>query len=587
MPTIKTVATTAFKDQKPGTSGLRKKVTVFQQPNYLANFVQSTFNVLVKNGGVPSVLVVGGDGRYFGREACQTIIKMAAANGVRRVWVGQNGLLSTPAVSAIIRNREGLFVAQGAFILTASHNPGGPTEDFGIKYNGANGGPAPEKITDLIFTETCGIATYAICDDVPDIDLDVVATHAFDAFSVEVIDSTEDYVKLLSTVFDFAAIKRLVQRPDFSFVIDAMHGVGGPYARKLFVDTLGVSDSVLLNAVPSETFGGGHPDPNLTYAHELVEKMGLTAKGEICPSSDRAKVPQLGAASDGDADRNMILGRQFFVTPSDSVAILAANSTAIPFFAVAGGVRSVARSMPTSGALDRVAADLKIKLAEVPTGWKFFGNLMDSKDVFGGADFNPLMCGEESFGTGSNHVREKDGLWAVLAWLSVLAQQNPDSAAPLVSVQNVVERHWRKYGRNYYCRYDYEGVKSEDADQLMALMRGKAPADIPALRGVPCSVVDDFEYNDPVDGSVSKKQGVRAMYADGSRFVLRLSGTGSSGATIRLYIEQYMAAEEVAQRLDAGSLPSTAEALGDLVTLSLTVSQMEGLTGRKEPTVIT
>jgi phosphoglucomutase len=587
MPAIKTIATTAFKDQKPGTSGLRKKVTVFQQQNYLANFVQSTFNVLVKNGGAPSVLVVGGDGRYFGREACQTIIKMAAANGVRRLWVGQNGLLSTPAVSAIIRNREGGFVAQGAFILTASHNPGGPTEDFGIKYNGSNGGPAPEKITDLIFTETCSISQYSICNELPDVDLAVLGKHDFDGFSVEVIDSTEDYVALLSTVFDFAAIKRLVHRPDFSFVVDAMHGVGGPYARKLFVDVLGVSESVLLNAVPSETFGGGHPDPNLTYAHELVEKMGLTAKGEICPTSARAKVPQFGAASDGDADRNMILGQQFFVTPSDSVAVLAANSTAIPFFAAHGGVRSVARSMPTSGALDRVAADLKIKLAEVPTGWKFFGNLMDSKDVFGGVDFNPLMCGEESFGTGSNHVREKDGLWAVLAWLSVLAKLNPDSGSPLVTVQDVVERHWKKYGRNYYCRYDYEGVKSEDADKLMNLMRGKSPAEIPPLRGIPCSVVDDFEYNDPVDGSVSKKQGIRIIFADGSRFVLRLSGTGSSGATIRLYIEQYMTADEVTQRLAAGSLPSTSHALADLVSLSLNVSQMEALTGRKEPTVIT
>ena len=584
---IKTVATSAFKDQKPGTSGLRKKVTVFQQAHYLANFVQATFNVLVKNGGSPTTLVVGGDGRFFGREACQVIIKMAAANGVKRLWVGHNGLLSTPAVSAIVRTREGGFVAQGAFILTASHNPGGPTEDFGIKYNGANGGPAPEKITDQIFTETCAITHYNICEDIPEIDLNTIGKHSFGEFSVEVIDSTEDYVKLLSTVFDFQAIKRLVHRSDFSFVIDAMHGVAGPYARKLFVDTLGVSETSLLNAVPSETFGGGHPDPNLTYAHELVEIMGLTAKGEIDPKSHRDKVPQFGAASDGDADRNMILGRQFFVTPSDSVAILAANSKAIPFFAVHGGVRSVARSMPTSGALDRVAQDLNVRLVEVPTGWKFFGNLMDSKDVFAGEDFNPLICGEESFGTGSNHVREKDGLWAVLAWLSVLAHQNPDSSAPLVNVQNVVERHWKKYGRNYYCRYDYEGVKSEDADKLMDLMRAKKPSDIPALRGVPCSVVDDFEYNDPVDGSVSKKQGVRVIFADGSRFVLRLSGTGSSGATIRLYIEQYMTADEVTTRLDAGSLPSTAHALSDLVTLSLRVSQLEELTGRSEPTVIT
>lgn len=579
------IATQAYKDQKPGTSGLRKKVTVFQQPHYLANFVQATFNVLEANGGIPEVLVVGGDGRYWGKEACQIIIKIALANGVKRLWIGENALLSTPAVSAIVREREGGFVAKGAFILTASHNPGGPTEDFGIKYNGENGGPAPEKLTNLIFSETLAISSYKVAGDAPVVDLAVIGKTNYNGAEIEVISSTEDYIGLLRKVFDFDALRKLVQRPDFSFVVDAMHGVAGPYATKVFVDILGAPTSSLLNAVPKEDFGQGHPDPNLTYAHELVEIMGLHADGSISEKSAEG-IPAFGAAFDGDADRNMILGRQFFVTPSDSVALIAANSTAIPYFAAAGGVRSVARSMPTSGALDRVATALNIKLAEVPTGWKFFGNLMDSKTVFGGADYNPLICGEESFGTGSNHVREKDGLWAVLAWLSVIAAKNEGSAT-FISVQQIVEAHWKQFGRNYYCRYDYEGVTTEGADKVLAKVRATAADQIPLLGGVACVTIDDFEYKDPVDGSVSPNQGVRVLFADGSRFVLRLSGTGSSGATIRLYMEQYMGPEDVAKNIAEGSLPATRTALAELVTIALTVANIEAFTGRNAPTVIT
>mmetsp|Transcript_76900 Transcript_76900/g.89348 ORF Transcript_76900/g.89348 Transcript_76900/m.89348 type:complete len:587 (+) Transcript_76900:20-1780(+) len=582
---ISQVATTAFKDQKPGTSGLRKKVSVFQKPHYLANFVQATFNVLKKTvDGIPEVLVLGGDGRYFSKDACQTITKMAAANGVRRVWIGQNGLLSTPAVSAIVRNREG-GIAQGAFILTASHNPGGPTEDFGIKYNGANGGPAPEKVTNDIFKETLTIESYLIAE-VPEVDLkNIGVAFSSSKFSVEIISSTEDYVALLSQVFDFSIIQKLLKRSDFTFIVDAMHGVAGPYAQRVFVDLLGAHPSCLLNSVPLEDFGKGHPDPNLTYAHELVERMGLQANGDVNPHAP-SSIPAFGAAFDGDADRNMILGEKFFVTPSDSVAIIAANSNAIPFFAIHGGVKSVARSMPTSGALDRVASALGLTMAEVPTGWKFFGNLMDSKDLYEGKDYNPLICGEESFGTGSNHVREKDGLWAVLAWLSIIARFN-ESSKTLISVQEIVEQHWKKFGRNFYCRYDYEGVTTESADQVMTTVRSCNPATIPMLNGSRCVKVDDFEYLDPVDGSISPNQGVRVIFEDGSRFVLRLSGTGSSGATIRLYMEQYMEPSDVIAHVENGSLPSTSEALKELVAISLQVSNLHAATGRHAPTVIT
>lgn len=580
---VKEVPTVQYDDQKPGTSGLRKKVTVFQQPHYLQNFVQATFNSLKT---IPRILVIGGDGRFFVKEACQVIIKMAAANGVKKVWVGNNGLLSTPAVSAIIRNRAGGGVAGGAFILTASHNPGGPKNDFGIKYNVENGGPAPEKVTDAIFAETKQLQSYKIVDSLPDIDLSVVGEDKFDGFSVEVIDSIEDYLALIQNVFDFVAIRGLFQRKEFSFVFDALHGVGGPYAYRVFVEELGAPEGAVRNAIPLEDFGGGHPDPNLTYAEELVKTMGLLRDGSIQPNVNRGAVPAFGAACDGDADRNMIVGKCFFVTPSDSVAVLAANAVAcIPFFK--NGLAAVARSMPTSCALDRVATEMKIPLFEVPTGWKYFGNLMDSKDVFQKTDYNPLICGEESFGTGSNHVREKDGIWAVLAWLSILAHRNKDPKMPFVSVEDVVTSHWKKYGRNVYCRYDYEGVDAAAADAVMAHLRSLPAAQVASLDTSPCVKTDDFMYEDPVDSSVSKRQGVRVVFEDGSRFVVRLSGTGSSGATIRLYLEKYMNSADATKLLEGGAMPTAAQILQSLVKLATSTCRIEELTGRKEPTVIT
>ncbi|CAH2049043.1 unnamed protein product [Thlaspi arvense] len=434
------IQTTPYDGQKPGTSGLRKKVKVFTQPNYLHNFVQSTFNALSAEKVRGATLVVSGDGRYFSKEAIQIIIKMAAANGVRCVWVGQNGLLSTPAVSAVIRERVGPdgSRASGAFILTASHNPGGPHEDFGIKYNMENGGPAPEGITDKIFENTKVIKEYLMAD-LPDVDISTIGITNFTGpeglFDVDVFDSATDYVKLMN--------------------YDALNGVAGAYARRTFVEELGAPESSLLNCVPKEDFGGGHPDPNLTYAKELVGRMGLGK------SSSQEEPPEFGAAADGDADRNMILGKRFFVTPSDSVAIIAANAVqAIPYFSA--GLKGVARSMPTSAALDVVAKHLNLKFFEVPTGWKFFGNLMDAGLC--------SVCGEESFGTGSDHIREKDGIWAVLAWLSILAYRNKDnlSGGKLVTVEDIVRQHWATFGRHYYTRYDYENVDAGAAKELMA-----------------------------------------------------------------------------------------------------------------------
>ncbi|KAF8674416.1 hypothetical protein HU200_048249 [Digitaria exilis] len=534
-------ATTPFEGQKPGTSGLRKKVTVFQQPHYLQNFVQSTLNALPAEEVKGATIVVSGDGRYFSKDAVQIITKMAAANGVRRVWVGQNSLMSTPAVSAVIRERIGEdgSKATGAFILTASHNPGGPTEDFGIKYNMGNGGPAPESVTDKIFSNTTTISEYLISEDLPDVDISQVGVTSFSGpegpFTVEVFDSSVDYIKLMKTIFDFEAIKKLLTSPKFTFCYDALHGVAGAYAKHIFVEELGADESSLLNCVPKEDFGGGHPDPNLTYAKELVERMGLGK------SSSNVEPPEFGAAADGDADRNMILGKRFFVTPSDSVAIIAANAVqSIPYFS--SGLKGVARSMPTSAALDVVAKNLNLKFFEVPTGWKFFGNLMDAGMC--------SVCGEESFGTGSDHIREKDGIWAVLAWLSILAFKNKDNLGggdKLVSVEDIVRQHWATYGRHYYTRYDYENVDAGAAKELMAnlVSMQSSLSDVNKLikeiRSDVSEVVaaDEFEYKDPVDGSVSKHQGIRYLFGDGSRLVFRLSGTGSVGATIRVYIEQY------------------------------------------------
>jgi len=579
-PEITTVQTTPYEGQKPGTSGLRKKTTVFQQPNYLENFVQCVFNALdpVKLNG--ATLVVGGDGRFFCPEAALTVCRMAAAHGVARCWVGRKALISTPAVSHIIREREG-GIAYGGFILTASHNPGGPHEDFGIKYNCENGGPAPESMTDAIYKDTRTISSYKICKGIPDIDLSKEGIHQFDGFTIEVIDTTIDYVNMSKTIFDFDALRALVSRPDFKMCYDAMHGVAGEYAQKIFVEELGAPPSSLMNAEPKPDFGGGHPDPNLTYAHDLVHIMGLQADGSPLPGVDTLTVPDFGAAADGDADRNMILGKQFFVSPSDSVAILAANANVIPFFKRQGGLKAIARSMPTSAAADRVADKLALKFFETPTGWKFFGNVMDSKVTFGKEDYNPMICGEESFGTGSNHVREKDGIWAVLAMLSILAsKQTPGT--PFVPLKKIVEDHWKEYGRNYYCRYDYEGVDSAKAAAFTEALTAMCGEHKPAitLNGSPLKLVDEFEYLDPIDGSRSPNQGWRFLFEDGSRFVFRLSGTGSVGATVRLYLEQYQA--------DPSKLAKTRdEALGEMVSLALETSKLQAFLGRESPTVIT
>nr|WHU50360.1 phosphoglucomutase 2 [Coleus scutellarioides] len=575
------VQTSPFDGQKPGTSGLRKKVKVFLQPHYLQNFVQSSFNALGADKVKGATLVVSGDGRYYSKDAIQIIIKMAAANGVRRIWVGQNGLLSTPAVSAVIRERVGpdASKANGAFILTASHNPGGPNEDFGIKYNMENGGPAPEGITDKIYSNTTTIKEYLIAEGLPDVDISKIGVTGFTGpegqFDVDVFDSASDYVKLMKTIFDFQSIQKLLSSPKFTFCYDALHGVGGAYAKRIFVEELGAKESSLLNCVPKEDFGGGHPDPNLTYAKELVARMGLSK------SNSNQEPPEFGAASDGDADRNMILGKRFFVTPSDSVAIIAANAVqAIPYFS--GGLKGVARSMPTSAALDVVAKHLNLKFFEVPTGWKFFGNLMDAGMC--------SICGEESFGTGSDHIREKDGIWAVLAWLAILAYKNKDNLGgeKFVTVEDIVRQHWSTYGRHYYTRYDYENVDSGGAKELMAYLV-KLQSNLTEvnniIKGVRSDVskvvnADEFEYKDPVDGSISKHQGIRYLFEDGSRLVFRLSGTGSEGATIRLYIEQY---EKDASKIGRESN----EALAPLVEVGLKLSKMQEFTGRSAPTVIT
>eukprot|EP01041_Mallomonas_annulata_P007567 gene7567-15514_t len=584
------VRVTPFNDQKPGTSGLRKKTKAFMTGSYLHNFVQSTFNALLSSPGTElsdGALVVGGDGRYYNDVAIQVIIKMAIANGVRRVVVGQNGLLSTPAVSAIIRERGPTWKKSfGAFILTASHNPGGPEEDFGIKYNCDNGGPAPEKLTDAIYDITKTITSYKICDTFPTIDLStlgpVLVTSTDGSFRVvvDVISSTETHVGLLKTVFDFPAIARLLARPDFSMKYDCMHGVQGPYAHHALVKDLGASADSLMNAVPKDDFGGHHADPNLTYAKELCDVCGLDSAGNAVYGQSQ-EPPCFGAAADGDADRNMILGRRFFVTPSDSLAVIAAHADLIPYFALQGGLRSVARSMPTSGAVDLVAKKLNLKFFETPTGWKFFGNVMDSKVIFKGENLSPVLCGEESFGTGSDHVREKDGLWAVLAWLTILAHYNSDVTTPFVHVEEIVRKHWATYGRNYYSRYDYEGVASMAANQVMTHLRSSF-ATLPGqvFGKYTVATADEFTYLDPIDQSISKNQGIRILFTDGSRVVYRLSGTAGSGATIRVYIERYES--------DPSQLGLvTADALQELASIGLSISQIPETTGMKTPTVIT
>jgi len=592
--TVSTITTTPHEGQKPGTSGLRKKTKVFaENENYLENFVASTLMAVSTGTGTEAVdfaatgksLLIGGDGRYFNDVAIQRIIKIAVGFGVTRVWIGENGLLSTPAVSSIIRERGPRWQSPfGAFILTASHNPGGPEEDFGIKYNCANGGPAPEGLTNAIFDNTKTIASYPMAKEFPEIDLTKVGTTVVEdggkSVTVEVISSSEVYVSLLKTAYDFDAIKALLDRKDFSMVYDSMHGVNGPYAKAIFCDELGQSESVLMNAVPKDDFGGGHADPNLTYAKELVALMGLDRTGCAIDTGSK-KVPSFGAAGDGDGDRNMILGTKFFVTPSDSLAIIAAHADKIPYFAKQGGLKGVARSMPTSGAVDLVAKEKGFDLFETPTGWKYFGNLMDSADIYKGKDYTPFICGEESFGTGSDHVREKDGLWAVLAWLQILAAFNPDASKPLVTVEDIVTEHWAKYGRNYYCRWDFEGVDKVAATKMMDDMRSKTSKNTGKVVGpYTIKVSDDFTYNDPVDKSVAKKQGVRFLMEDGSRVIFRLSGTAGSGATVRMYIEQYQS-----DKTKLGE--KVADALEDLVKVALELCDIKTYCGTETPTVIT
>ena len=542
---MRTVPTSPFPDQTPGTSGLRKRVSVFQQPHYLENFVQSVLDAAELTPG--ATLVVGGDGRYYNREAIQVVLRMAAANGVGRVFVGRGGVLSTPAASCVIRARK----ADGGIILSASHNPGGPNGDFGVKYNLANGGPAPEQVTSAIARQTREITEYRILD-AADVPLDEVADHLLGDMLVRVIDPVSDYAELMERLFDFNAIRSLLARGKFKVRFDAMHAVTGPYAHEILERRLGAPNGTVMNGEPLPDFGGGHPDPNLTYAHDLVEIM----RGK--------NAPDFGAASDGDGDRNMILGRNFFVTPSDSLAILAANATLAPGYA--HGLAGIARSMPTSGAADRVAAALGIECHETPTGWKFFGNLLDAGRI--------TLCGEESFGTGSDHVREKDGLWAVLFWLNILARRGE-------SVEEIVRSHWRQFGRNYYTRHDYEEVPADGARAAMARVQDQL-ATLPGttIAGRMVARADDFSYRDPVDGSVSERQGLRIMFEDGARIVYRLSGTGTSGATVRIYIESYESDSE-RQSLDAQ------EALRELIEAAIALADLRGNTGRDGPTVIT
>jgi len=541
---IKVVSSQAFNDQKPGTSGLRKKVSDFQKPHYLENFVQSIFDSI--NIPKHATLTLGGDGRYYNREAIQIIIKMAAANGFERVLVGQSGILSTPAASCIIRK----YKTFGGIILSASHNPGGVDGDFGIKYNTQNGGPAPEKITEAIFEKSKTIQSYKIIE-AADVPLDVIGETYLAGMKVQVIDAVADYAELMESLFDFNAIKDLLAS-GFRMKFDAMHAVTGPYAQDIFIKRLGAPADSIMNCVPLPDFGGGHPDPNLTYAHELVEII----YGE--------NAPDFGAASDGDGDRNMILGKGFFVTPSDSLALIAANAKMVKGYAK--GIAGVARSMPTSGAVDMVAKSLDIPCFETPTGWKFFGNLMDADQV--------TLCGEESFGTGSSHVREKDGLWAVLFWLNILAIKRQ-------SVEQIVKRHWLQFGRNVYSRHDYEDLPLDAASGVIEHLRNSfASLTGKAFGRYTIKTCDDFSYTDPIDGSISTKQGLRILFEDGSRIVFRLSGTGTSGATVRIYLEAFEP-DTSKHDLDAQI------ALAEMIQVALQISELKQRTGRDKPNVIT
>ncbi|KZV96788.1 putative PGM2-phosphoglucomutase [Exidia glandulosa HHB12029] len=554
-PNIQVVSTKPFDGQKPGTSGLRKRVKIFQQEHYTENFVQAIFDSIQPEG---FTLVVGGDGRFFSKPAVQKIISIAAANGVKKLIIGKEGILSTPAGSNVIRK----YKANGGILLTASHNPGGPENDFGIKYNVSNGGPAPENVTDKIYEKTKTIKEYKLVEG-PEVDLAELGTKHFAGVEIEIIDPVKDYLELLETIFDFPLIKSFLHGPSGQKVLfDGLNGVTGPYAKAIFVDALGLPESSCQNCVPLPDFGGGHPDPNLTYAHTLVEAV------------EKDQIP-FGAASDGDGDRNMIYGAGAFVTPSDSVAVIADWAHVIPYFK--GGVKGLARSMPTSGAIDYVAKAKGVEFFEVPTGWKFFGNLMDAGRL--------SICGEESFGTGSDHIREKDGLWAVVAWLNILAAANKEK--PGTKINDLLLEHYKKYGRSFFSRYDYEEVSSEDANKMVAALND-AIKDQSLINSSYDSSTGEFvvgesfifDYTDPIDGSVSKNQGQVLRFKDGSRVVFRLSGTGSQGATVRLYVERYTK--------DASQFSKeTAEGLKGLIEVALRISKLKEYLGREKPTVIT
>jgi phosphoglucomutase len=541
---INTVSSTPYAGQRPGTSGLRKKVAVFRQPHYVENFVQSIFDSL--EGFAGQTLVVGGDGRHFNREAIQQVLRIAAANGFGRAIVGRGGILSTPAASNLIRKNR----AFGGIVLSASHNPGGPQGDFGIKYNVANGGPAPEAITEAIFKRTNTITAYRIVES-PDLDLDRIGTSQVGDMTISVIDPVTDYQALMETLVDFDRIRSLFGS-GFRMRFDAMSAVTGPYATKILEAALRAPTGTVINATPEEDFGGRHPDPNLVHAKQLYN-LAMSAQA-----------PDLCAASDGDGDRNLVIGRGLFVTPSDSLAVIAANAHLCPGYAK--GIAGIARSMPTSRAADRVAERLGIGLHETPTGWKFFGNLLDAGLV--------TICGEESAGTGSNHVREKDGLWAVLVWLDILAARRQ-------SVAEIVRDHWSVYGRHYYSRHDYEEIDADGANALVKALRDAAPS----LKGrqfgpLEVAQADDFAYHDPVDHSDATHQGIRILFRGGSRLVYRLSGTGTGGATLRVYIERF-------EPDPARHGLKTQDALRDLIALSHALAGISRHTGRTEPSVIT
>lgn len=542
--TIETKPTTPYSGQKPGTSGLRKKVRVFQQPNYAENFIQAVFDAVADKAG--ATLIIGGDGRYHNRSVIQQAIRMAAANGFGKVMVGRGGILSTPAASNLIRQ----YGALGGLILSASHNPGGPDEDFGIKYNIANGGPAPEKVTDAIYAHTQAIDRW-LTVEAPDIDLDRLGTVSVGGAVVEIVDPVADYAALMERLFDFDAI-RAMAASGFTMVFDAMSAVTGPYAIEIFEKRLGFASGTVRNGTPLEDFGGHHPDPNLVHARAVYDLMM------------GADAPDFGAASDGDGDRNLIIGRGRFITPSDSLAMLAANAHLAKGYA--GGLKGIARSMPTSAAADRVAAALGIPCFETPTGWKFFGNLLDAGMA--------TICGEESAGTGSDHVREKDGIWAVLLWLNILSVRK-------ISVDALARDHWARFGRHYYARHDYEGIEMERADALVAELTAALPS-LPGTRlgTLTVAAADSFAYVDPVDGTGSTGQGLRVLFENGSRVVFRLSGTGTQGATLRVYLERYEPA--------SGALHEDVPAmLADLVGAADALAGITRHTGRKTPDVVT